>query len=200
MRTVLGVWRWRHNPLRRATDRHEAWLALVALLLMVCVAPVAAWRAGAATDAVLLDAVRAQRLHRHLVPGVVVSRARPAGFAGDPEAGATAVTSTVVARWKTPDGSTRTGTVPTGSAPRTPGSRIAVWTDDRGAPAVRPMDAPTAHTHAVLAGLGALLLTAGGVEAGRRLLLRGMVRRRHERLDRAWASVGPDWGRAGTGC
>ena len=32
MRAISGLWRWRHNPLRRATDLAEAWVALAALL------------------------------------------------------------------------------------------------------------------------------------------------------------------------
>ena len=31
MRAISGLWRWRDNPLRRATDLAEAWLALAVL-------------------------------------------------------------------------------------------------------------------------------------------------------------------------
>lgn len=61
------------------------------------------------------------------------------------------------------------------------------------------MHAPTAHRHAALAGLGAALLTVGLVEVGRRLIVWRMVRERYNRIDRAWAKAGPDWGRTGTG-
>ncbi|MEU1125937.1 hypothetical protein ABZ371_20810, partial [Streptomyces sp. NPDC005899] len=129
---------------------------------------------------------------------------RPGGRghgARDPEfvvAGDTARTR-VVAAWKAPDGSARRGRVWTTSAATAPGDRIRIWTDGRGAPATRPMDAATARTHAVLAGVGVTLLVAGAAETARRLTVWRMVRRRYVRLDRAWAAVGPDWGRTGTG-
>lgn len=42
MRAVGGLRRWRRNPLRRATDLAEAWLALTVLLLVTLAAPLAA--------------------------------------------------------------------------------------------------------------------------------------------------------------
>ncbi|BFO19345.1 hypothetical protein SHKM778_57330 [Streptomyces sp. KM77-8] len=68
-----------------------------------------------------------------------------------------------------------------------------------GAPGRPPLDAATATTHAVLAGVGAALVTAALVEGWRRLIVRSMVRRRYARWDRAWDKAGPDWGRTGTG-
>lgn len=201
MRVVAGVWRWRHNPLCRATDRREAWLALCALALVLVVAPAVGCFCGLFTDAALRDTIREQRAHRHRTSAVVLSvSARPAVLAGDPESGTGPATRrAVTARWKAPDGSARHGTVPTASPVQKPGERVWIWTDDRGRTAPRPMDVPTARVHAGLAGAGAFLLTAGAVEVVRRALVGYMVRRRYARLDRAWASVGPDWGRTGTG-
>ncbi|WUQ01937.1 hypothetical protein OHT52_29690 [Streptomyces sp. NBC_00247] len=201
MRAVWGVWRWRHNPLCRGTDRREAWLALCALLLVVVVAPAVGCLCGLLTDSALRDTIREQQAHRHRTSGVVLSvSAGPAAFAGDPESGAGPATrQTVTARWKAPDGGERHGAVPTAARVREPGERVLIWIDDRGAVAPRPMDVPTAHIHAGLAGAGAFGLTAGVVEAVRRTVVRCMVRRRYERLDRAWATAGPDWGRTGTG-
>lgn len=61
------------------------------------------------------------------------------------------------------------------------------------------MDAATARAHAVLAGIGAMLLAAGLVECIRLLIVRHMVKGRYTRIDRDWAETGPDWGRTGTG-
>ncbi|MGW2842961.1 Rv1733c family protein [Streptomyces sp. NPDC001493] len=201
MRAVVGVWRWRHNPLCRVTDRREAWLALWALVLVLVVAPAVGCLCGSFADSTLRAAIREQQEHRHRVSAVVVSvSARQAAFPGDPEGGAGPATlQTVTARWTAPDGRERHGTVPTAAHVRKPGERVRIWTDDRGVPTPRPMDATTARIHAGLAGTGAFLLTAGAVEVARRAGVRFMVRRRHERLDRAWAAVGPDWGRTGTG-
>ncbi|MGW8883852.1 Rv1733c family protein [Streptomyces sp. NPDC055749] len=201
MRAVSGVWRWRHNPLRRATDRFEAWVALLALLLMLLAAPVTGWMCGSLTDDALQRSVRAQRAERHVTTAVVVRRAdHPGQFVGDSEvASERAALTSVVARWRTPDGTTRTGKVATASRVTGPGSRVRIWTDDRGRPALRPMDAPTAHTHAALAGFGVFLLSAALVEAARRLIVWRLTLRRYAQLDRAWAKAGPDWGRTGTG-
>ncbi|MFI1224703.1 MULTISPECIES: hypothetical protein [unclassified Streptomyces] len=196
-----GLLRGRRNPLRRATDRRETWVALGALLLLVIGAPAAGWAGGAVADASLQRSVRAQHAERHAVDAVVVHRSPgPERFAGDPEGGAErAARIRVVASWQAPDGSPRTGEVAIASPPGAPGSPVRIWTDAAGFPVPPPMDGRTARTHAVLGGIGTFLLAAGCVEAGRRLVVGRMVRRRYARLDREWAAVGPDWGRAGTG-
>lgn len=201
VRAVSGVWRWRHNPLRRRTDLCEAWVALVALLLMLLAAPAAGLMSASLTDDALQQAVRAQRDRRHLTTAVVVRRAvGPARFVDEPEGSvAERAARTVSATWKAPDGTVRRGTVPTTSRKTEPGSRVRIWIDDEGLPAPRPMDMATAHTHAVLAGIGASMVMAGLVEAARRLVVWRMMQRRYVRLDHAWAKAGPDWGRTGTG-
>jgi len=197
---MSGVWRWRHNPLRRATDRCEAWLALLAFLLLMLAAPALGWLCGARTDAALQASVRAQRAERHLTNAVVLRRAAATRLVADPEISTGRVTRTeVVARWHAPDGTARTARVTTASRNAEPGARVRIWTDRHGGPALPPMDMPTAHTHAALAGFGVAMLAALLIECGRRLLMWQMTRRRYERIDRAWAAVGPDWGRTGTG-
>ncbi|MEK8142115.1 hypothetical protein NKH18_04435 [Streptomyces sp. M10(2022)] len=197
---MLGIRRWRHNPLRRATDRHEAWLALVALLLMLTAAPALGWVCGSLTDEALQKAVRTQRERRHnatavVLPGPATSSAR---LTGDPEV-AVDEHIRLHATWQAPDGTARKGTVSTASKHTAPGSRLRIWTDDEGRPVPRPMDMPTAHTHAVLATIGVSLVVAVLIEVTRRLAVWHMMRQRYIRLDQAWARAGPDWGRTGTG-
>ncbi|MFJ9683341.1 hypothetical protein ACIRP2_35645 [Streptomyces sp. NPDC101194] len=201
MRAVTGVWRWRRNPLRRATDRREAWVALAALLLMVLVAPALGWVCGSFTDDALQESVRTQQAQRHATTAVVVRRAPDAPhFVTDSEVPSERGPQTlVVARWKAPDGTNRHGTVSTLSRKTRPGAVVEIWTDLDGRPTPRPMDAPTARTHAALAGFGVTLLAVGLVEGGRRLIVWRMVRKRYNRIDLAWAAAGPDWGRTGTG-
>lgn len=201
MRALSGVWRWRHNPLRRATDRREAWVALAAFVLLVLAAPAFGWFFGSRADDALQESVRAQQTRSRPTTAVVVRRAAGSQhFVADPEISAdrTALT-TVLARWHAPDGTVRSATVTTASRNTAPGARVRIWTDREGHPALRPMDAPTAHTHAALAGFGATMLAALLIETGRRLIVWRMVQQRYERLDRAWARAGPDWGRTGTG-
>ncbi|MDX2676537.1 hypothetical protein PV333_08885 [Streptomyces sp. NY05-11A] len=203
MRTVgaiRGIWHWRHNPLRRATDLAEAWVALSALLLILVVAPVVGSVVGAVAQGVLQQAVREQRVSRHEVTATVVQKVDGSPLDVDPETvtGRDARTR-VVADWTAPDGSTRHGTVLAGLKTPHSGDHFEIWTDGHGRLAGRPLDSATATTHAVLAGFGAALLTAGLVEGGRRLIVWRMVRRRYARWDQAWDRAGPDWGRTGTG-
>ncbi|WP_426501010.1 Rv1733c family protein [Streptomyces sp. D54] len=200
MWVLWALLRGRGNPLRRATDRREAWVALGALLLLVVGAPAAGWAGGAVADAALQRSVRAQHEERHPVDAVVVGPAGRERFTGDPEGGAERAARTwVVASWEAPDGTPRAGEVAIASRPGPPGSPARIWTDAAGHPVPPPMDGSTARTHAVLGGIGTFLLAAACVEAGRRLVVGRMARRRYARLDREWAEAGPDWGRAGTG-
>ncbi|MFZ4278154.1 hypothetical protein ACOZFM_36225 [Streptomyces arboris] len=193
----IRVLRWRRSPLWRATDRREAWVTLGALVLLALGAPAAGWAGGALADASLRQEIRAQHEERRPVTAVVVGPAPEARrFAGDPGDGPGR--TSVVAAWRAPDGTRRTGEVTTSGA-REPGAPVRVWTDASGLPVPPPMDAGTARTHAVLGGVGVFLLAAGCVEAGRRLIVGRMVRRRYALWDREWAEAGPDWGRAGTG-
>ncbi|MER7759019.1 hypothetical protein [Streptomyces sp. NPDC097619] len=202
MRAATGVWRWRRNPLCRRTDRAEAWAALLALLCLLLVAPAVGWTAGARVDAALREAVREQRAHRYEVTAVVLRPAAPGPLsaAADPQAQRQSVPyPRVIADWTGPDGSAHRGALRApGERPRA-GERFTVWTDSRGRPAGRPLDPAAATGHAVVAGFAAALGVAALAETLRRLVVRRLVHRRYERLDRAWAAAGPDWGRAGAG-
>ncbi len=201
VRAVVGVWRWRRNPLRRATDRREAWLALTTLLLMVAAAPAVGWVCGTLADDALQGTARAERAQRRPTTAVVL-RAAPAepGFVTDAEGPSEhSARTTVLARWRAPDGAERRGVLAAPSRSAAPGAAVRIWTDRAGRPVPRPMDTATARAHAALAGLGATASAAGLAECGRRLIVRRMVRGRYARIDRAWAAAGPDWGRTGSG-
>ncbi|MGW6456211.1 Rv1733c family protein [Streptomyces sp. NPDC055078] len=201
MGAVTGVWRWRHNPLCRATDLAEAWVALVAVLLLVLAAPALGWISGSMTDESLRQQARQQTQQRRPVTATVVGLAPPAGTpVYDPDA-ASALDrrQPVIARWTSADGGRHSGTLsPLLKNPRA-GDRFTLWTDGEGRVLSRPMDMTTVRIHAVLAGIGAAFFSALLIECARRLVRRRLVRRRYERLDRAWAAAGPDWGRAGAG-
>ncbi|MEU4951826.1 Rv1733c family protein [Streptomyces lavendulae] len=202
MRTAMGVWRWRRNPLRRPTDLFEAWVAFAALVCVLLVAPALGCAAGLKVDGTLQRAAREQRHERYLVPAVVVgpTPGPVAGSATDPGAGRQAPERTrIVASWTAPDGSSHEGTVPAAEEPPLPGDRFRIWTDIRGRLVGRPLDPSAASFHAGVAGLAAALTAAALAETLRRLVVRRLMHRRYTRLDRAWAAAGPDWGRAGAG-
>jgi hypothetical protein len=200
VRAIGGLWRWRHNPLRRRTDLAEAWAALVALLLIVFVGPLVGALTGQVAQDTLQRSVREQRQARHLVTASVVRKLDRSPLDTDPESSSGRdLRSRVAADWTAPDGTARRGTVLAPLADPRRGDQFTLWTDARGRIVARPLDPATATTHSVLAGVGAALLTAGLVEAGRRLAVWRMVLRRYARWDRAWERAGPDWGRTGTG-
>ncbi|WP_055711638.1 hypothetical protein [Streptomyces torulosus] len=195
-----GLWRWRHNPLRRTTDLVEAWLAFAALTLILVAAPLVGAFVGTATQGSLQQSVRDQRAARHLVTATVVKRVAGSPFDPDPETSTSRDRhSRVVADWTGPDGTDRHGTVLSGLKDPRPGDRFALWTDAQGRTVGRPLDSATATTHAVLAGFGATVLAAGFIEGCRRLIVWRMIRHRYIRWDQAWDKAGPDWGRTGTG-
>lgn len=202
MRTAMGVWRWRRNPLRRPTDLFEAWVAFAALVCVLLVAPAVGWAAGLRVDGTLQRAAREQRQERHLVPAVVVRPTPEAllGAATEPAAQRQAPQRTqIVASWTAPDGSNHQGTVPAAEEPPHPGDRFRIWTDAHGRLVGQPLDPSSASFHAGVAGLAAALGIAVLVETLRRLVVRRLMHRRYIRLDRAWAAAGPDWGRADAG-
>ncbi|MGW8351587.1 Rv1733c family protein [Streptomyces wedmorensis] len=201
MRAATGVWRWRHNPLRRTTDLVEAWLAFAAAVLLCVAVPLTGWTAGSSAYGSLQRAVRTQQEQRVPTTARVV---RPAdGPATGPRtadaAGEDRLRRSVVARWTAPDGSARTGTVTTARRHSAPGDAFPLWTDRDGHQVAPPLRAGTARAHAAVAGLMAALLVGLLVEAARRLAVRRLTLTRYARLDRAWAAAGPDWGRTGTG-
>ncbi|MEU1012407.1 hypothetical protein [Streptomyces sp. NPDC005890] len=200
MRALTGLWRWRHNPLRRTTDLAEAWVALVALLLIAVAAPVAGCLVGAAAQNSLQRSARQQQHARHLVTATVVRDLGGVMPETDPDTSSAREThSRVLASWAGPDGTAQHGPVLADLQSPHRGDRFSLWTDPHGRITTRPLDSATATTHAVLAGVGTALLAAGLVEGGRRLTVWRLVRRRYARWDQAWDRAGPDWGKAGTG-
>ncbi|SDJ38569.1 Rv1733c family protein [Streptomyces indicus] len=200
MRTITGLWRWRGNPLRRATDLLEAWVALSALLAMVLVAPMVGAAVGASSSAALNRAVQVQHDTRHRVQATVDKISGQARIDPDPEtASERDRTARVVADWQAPDGTWHHGTVPSGMTHPRPGDTFTLWVDERGEPVRKPMATGTAGVHAGLAGIGAAAATVALIEGLRRLARWQLLRRRYARWDTEWAQAGPDWGRTGTG-
>jgi hypothetical protein len=199
MRAVTGLWRWRHNPLRRATDLAEAWVALVALVLIAVAAPVTGCLVGAAAQDSLQRSAREQQHARRLVTATVVRDLGQAPLETDPDTTTREARSRVIADWTAPDGTRQHGPALTDLKSPHRGDHFALWTDPHGRITTRPLDSATATTHAVLAGFGAALVAAALVDSGRRLIVWRMVRRRYARWDQAWDRAGPDWGKAGTG-
>ncbi|WP_314173550.1 Rv1733c family protein [Streptomyces winkii] len=198
MRAIVGLWRWRGNPLCRRSDRREAWLALGAMVLAVVLAPLAGWLGGSAAQGALLENAKEQQRRHHQVWATAESVQDRAPLDADPESASQQPDRRhVVAHWAGPDGSAHKSTVTTQHKVQ-PGERFRIWTDARGMPANRPMAPETALSYAALAGLVTAAGAAGAMEAGRRLTMRQLLRRRYAVWDAEWSRIGPDWGRTGS--
>lgn len=199
LRAFVGLWRWRHNPLRRTTDLVEAWLAFAALLLIVVAAPLIGAAAGTTAQGALQQSVRDQQQSRHRVTATVVKKVDGSPLDPDPETSTTRDRqSRVVADWTGPDGTDRHGTVMANLRTPRPGDHFTLWTDGRAAssaaPWTRPPRRPTRYWPA-----SAPPCSPRALRGARRLIVWRMVRRRYARWDQAWDKAGPDWGRTGTG-
>ena len=182
----LGVDR---NPLRRGTDRVEAALRLVMILLLVLAVPAAAIAAGRWADQRALHQVRAQRAADHPVSAVLLQDA-PAHGTPDPY---TSVPATwVLARWQPPGQPPRTGEVLALPGARR-GSTVRTWVDPSGAVTDPPLERRFVVGDVWIAVMATclvswLVLLAAGV-----LVRRGLDHRRLRAWEAEWRASGPLW-------
>ena len=148
------------NPLRRTSDRIEAWSFFLTVMTMLLVAPWAAWSMAGHTFRADEQATEWERQHRFQVAAVLLEDA-----ATPAEVAAGAGAPSARARWTGPDGVVRTATIPTQPGQRA-GHTEPIWVNEQGATvAAPPRRNPMAR--AILSGL----LTAGG---GQRLEARAV--------------------------
>lgn len=175
------------NPLRRRSDRIEAYATLVLIALFAMAAPVAAWRAGQVVYQEGAQAERIEQAERSHTSAVLLADAETA-----PTFRGTATVVLVRARWTAPDGTPRTGRL-TASAGAPAGAQTPIWVDRAG----RLTGPPQTHDQTVASavtsgGLVALALALAfmGVRA---LLRRGLDRRRLADWEAAWLHTEPLW-------
>jgi hypothetical protein len=181
------------NPLRRGTDRIEAALRLVMMVMLVTAVPAAAVLAGQQADHVALNRAHAQQVTDHLVDAVLLEQA-PATGAPDPY---TSVQTTWVrARWQPPGLSPRTGEVlaPVG-APK--GSIVQTWIAPSGAVTAPPLDHRDITGDVCIAVVATCLVSWLVLLAAGALARRALDRMRLNAWDAEWRASGPTWsGRA----
>jgi len=173
---------WHRSPLRRGTDRVEAWLNAVLMITLVVAGSTLATGNGRGAYRAEQRAGAWDRAHRFEVTAVLVS----AVLLEKPAAQGTAK-----ARWKAPDGSARTG--PIVAAPGTvAGARVPIWVDDSGAvSAAPPRRSPGAR--AARAAVVTVLVVAAALAVIRQLGRRLLDRRRLRSWQAEWLEVGPRW-------
>ena len=190
-RSLAKLARWLgidRNPLRRGTDRVEATLRLVMILLMVAAVP-AAVAAGRWADHYALHRAQVQRAVNHQVTAVLLEDAPVSGV---PDPYTSVRTAWVPARWQPPGQPPRTGEVLALAGARK-GSTVRTWIDPSGAITDPPVD------HRVVVGDVWLAVMATCLVSWVLLLVAGvLVRRVLDRLrlrawEAEWRASGPLW-------
>jgi hypothetical protein len=182
------------NPLRRGTDRIQAALRLVTVVLLVAGVPAAAVAAGQRADHLALSRAHAQQATDHLVTAVLLQNAPATGV---PDPYTDVQTTWVQARWQPPGQPPRTGQVLAVAGARK-GSTAQTWIDPSGAVTSPPMN------HRDIAGAVCLAVTGTCLVSWLVLLVAGMLarraldRRRLNAWEAEWRASGPQWsGRRG---
>ncbi|WP_171107703.1 MULTISPECIES: hypothetical protein [unclassified Streptomyces] len=176
----VWLWRWRRNPLKRRSDRVEAWVLLGAWVLTALV--------GALAGLTVSRTVEGELARERVEWRPVEARLTEPVPGSSPTRSGAASTARVWAevRWSAPDGSDRTGQAR--ARPGSPaGTPVTVWTDRQGRLVTEPTTPSEARVRAnligTLAGVGATAVPL----VGERLLRGRLERRRLDQWDADWA-------------
>ena len=177
------------NPLRRGTDRIEAALRLVMMIMLVAAVPAAAVLVGQRADHLALNRARAQQATDHLVNAVLLEQAPATGI---PDPYASVQTVWVPARWQLPGLPPRTGEVLATAGARK-GSTVRIWIDASGA----VTDPPPGHRDIVgdvsVAVIATCLVSWLVLLAAGTLARRVLDRQRLSAWEAEWRAGGPLW-------
>ncbi len=177
------------NPLRRSSDRAEAWLRIGLVVVFLIASPLAAIGLGKLTSAASATAARSQAASERQVNAVLLDKVARA--ADDPLYGAAGF---VWARagWTAPDGVRRTGEVPAPVGSRA-GRTVAIWVDTAGQLVYPPIGESQIASRVIAvvaltpAALGVLLMMVSW-------LARSVLdRRRLKDWAAEWSAVEPQW-------
>jgi hypothetical protein len=177
------------NPLRRGSDRVEAWVRIGLIVLFLIASPLAAAALGQLTSAASARAAQAQAASEHQVTAVLDHRVSKSS--NDPLYGS-AEFAWAGARWTAPNGQQRAGQVPApvGSSA---GRHITIWVDSAGRLVYPPIGEGqiASRVIAVVALTPALLgLVLLGVLW---VIRRWLDRRRMGEWAAEWSAVEPLW-------
>jgi hypothetical protein len=191
-RALAGMARWLgfdRNPLRRGTDRVEAVLRLVMIILVVLAVPAAAVAAGRWADHLVAHRAQVEQAADHLVTAVLLQDA-PASGPPDPY---TSVQMTWVrARWQPPGQPPRSGQILAVAGARQ-GSTVRTWIDSSGAVTDPPTDHRVIAGYVCLVVMATCLLSWLVLVAGGGLARRALDRRRLNAWEAEWRASGPQW-------
>jgi hypothetical protein len=177
------------NPLRRGTDRIEAILRLVLIILLVAVIPAAAIAAGRWADHQALHRAQLERAMDHLVTAVLLENAPASGM---PDPYTSVQTAWVRARWQPPGQPPRAGEVLAVAGARQ-GSTVRTWIDRSGAVTAPPADHRVIVGYVFLAVMVTCQLSWLVLLAAVLLVRRALDRRRLNAWEAEWRAAGPHW-------
>jgi len=182
------------NPLRRGTDRIEAVLRLILLILFVAGVPAAAFAVGRSADHQALHWAQAQRAAIHQVTATLLS---DSPVPGSPDPYSSVQGSWVPARWQRPGQPARTGVVFAVAGARK-GSTVRIWTNPAGAISDPPMGHRDVVGDVMVAVMTTCLVSWLALLAAWVLARRALDRRRLSAWEAEWRASGPLWtGRRG---
>jgi hypothetical protein len=182
------------NPLRRGTDRVEAVLRLILVILLVAGVPAAAVAAGRSADHQALHWAQAQRAAKHQVTAILL---RDSPMTGSPNPYSSVQGNWVPARWQRAGQPPRTGVVFAVAGERK-GSTVRIWTDPAGAITDPPLGHRDVVGDVMVAVTTTCLVSWLVLLAAWTLARRALDRRRLRAWEAEWRASGPLWtGRRG---
>ncbi len=177
------------NPLRRGSDRAEAWLRIGLVLVFLVASPLAAMGLGKLTSDASTNAARAQAASERQVTAVLLDKVARA--ADDPLYGSTGFVW-ARARWTAPDGQQRTGEVPAPVGSKA-GRAVSVWVNFTGQLVYPPIGENQIASRVI----AVIALTPAALGVVLLILLwlsRSMLdRRRLKDWAAEWSAVEPQW-------
>jgi hypothetical protein len=177
------------NPLRRRTDRIEAAIRLVTLILLLVAVPILTVVAGRQADHLALRQAHAQQVADHEVTAVLLEQAPPTGV---PDPYTSVQMTLVLARWQPPGQPARSGEVLAQAGARA-GSTVTIWVDASGAVTSPPPDHRVIAGNVCIAAVVTCLVTGLLVLGANALARRVLDRRRLRAWDAEWRATGPLW-------
>jgi len=192
-RSCLARWaRWLgfdRNPLRRGSDRIEAVVRLVLIVLLVVGVPIAAVAAGLQADHMAQRQAQAQRATDHQITAVLL---KDAPTTGTPNPYTSVQTAWVPARWQPPGQPARTGVVLALAGARK-GSAVQIWINASGTVTDPPLDHRDITGQVCVTVMATCLVSVLVLLAATGLTRRALDRRRLSAWEAEWRTGEPLW-------
>jgi hypothetical protein len=178
--TRVWLWRWRRSPLRRRSDRAEAWIVLVTWLLAL----LGVVLVGVATADAMERGMAENRARSRAVPAVLTENAK--------EPGTGTSTVWVKVRWTDANGGSHIDRTKV-DADATAGTTVTVWVNREGELVSKPVARSEARLQAAAGGMLVALGAGAGVLVAGRIPRAFLERRRLAEWEAEWGRVGPGW-------